>query len=108
MMLDCEWLAEHFPDIQMWASDVVRNYMGSAIYGYAVYLKRETGMCTVPDKEKADVEALYERLCTHYRAQGVLEEDMPEMGYFLAMSGDYERGNTSYVPNVPELAEQSN
>jgi hypothetical protein len=108
MMLDSEWLAEHFPNIQMWASDIVRNCMGSAIYGYAVYLQRETGMSTVSDEEKADVEALYERMCAHYRAQGVSEEDMPEMGYFLAMSGDYECEHSSYVPNAPELAEQSN
>lgn len=94
-MLDREWLEENFTKIEMYASDVVRNHMGSAIYGYAVYL-RPNGTATATEEQKADVQTLYDMICTYCASQ---DTEPPELGYFLAMSGDYEYEHEEYVPS---------
>jgi hypothetical protein len=97
-VLDSDWLQSNFPSLDTYASDVVRNYMGSAIYGVPVYLDPKTGSAYVSEEDRVIVQRLYDRLCAYYKARGASQNDLPEMGYFLAMSGDYECEHEVYVP----------
>ena len=97
-IVDSDWLQTNFPSLDTYASDVVRSYMGSAIYGIPVYLDPATGKATVDEEDKANVQRLYDRLCTYYNACGATQNDLPELGYHLAMSGDYYSEHEVYVP----------
>ncbi len=43
MYLEPNWLEENFPSLSTYASDVVRNYMGNAVYGIQAHLDEKTG-----------------------------------------------------------------
>lgn len=94
-----DWLQTYFPSLDTFASDVARTYMGSAIYGIPVYLDPATGAATVNADDKAVVQVLYDTICTYYRAQGATQNDLPEVGYFLALTGDFECEHEEYVPD---------
>ncbi len=102
-VLDREWLDTHFPNMSIYASDVVRNTMGNAVYGCTVHLCIMSGHANVTDEVKEDVQKLYDLLCKHCKESGQSE---PMMGYFTAVSGDYEEDHDVYAPDV-QLDEDS-
>ena len=95
VMLDPSWLEKHFADMEMCASDVVRNTMGNAVYGYRVIIDIKTGQAVVDDDSKKRVRELYDILCKHYEKLGCTK---PTIGYFQVISGDYEQDHEEYVP----------
>jgi len=78
-ILDPEWLREHYPEIQTYASDVVRNCLGNPVYGVICHVDRSTGRSTLMDEEKEAVN----RLATAMKARAM---------YQLVVYGDYETG----------------
>ena len=82
-MLDAEWLQEHYPEIQTFASDVVRNYMGSAVYGNPCEL-RPDGTLIAPNNCD-DIDRLGELL-------GIAAT------FHVAVFGDYEHCQERYRP----------
>ena len=78
-MLDPAWLAEHYPAIQTYASDVVRNYLGNPVYGVICHRARSTGRATLMDGEKEAVD----RLAAAMKSKAMFQ---------LAVYGDYETG----------------
>lgn len=99
MVLDDEWFSENYPNLGMFASDVVRNTMGNAVYGTSVGICEATGQVNPPTAEsKAEVDRLYEILCQHCEVEGWPK---PRLGYFLVISGDYEKDHSEYVPDYP-------
>jgi hypothetical protein len=93
-ILDRDWLEEHFPDIGIFASDVVRNTMGNAVYGITVYFSAD-GQALATDNVKEEVARLHAVLSKHYESNG---QSPPRMAYYLVISGDYEEDHTSYIP----------
>lgn len=98
MALDSSWLEEHFPYFYTYASDVVRNYRGNAVYGICVGICQETGQAIASDEKKESVQRLYTILCEYCEKSG---HDKPSLGYFLVVSGDYETSDQEeYVPEM--------
>lgn len=75
-MLDPDWLAEHYPAIQTYASDVIRNHLGNPVYGVICHLDRSTGRATLMDEEKEVVD----RLAAAMKSKAMFQ---------LAVYGDY-------------------
>lgn len=122
-ILEEDWLFDNFAnvpgDLVIHASDVVRNIMGNAVYGFMLKFDSTTGQAQEPTEEqKQCIQTLYDRLRNYWDAVGrsnmvpVDEEElarmtpeqremrqkeqekkilerMPKMGYFLAVAGDY-------------------
>jgi type IV secretory pathway VirB10-like protein len=130
-ILDEEWLLHTFPPddysfLGIYASDVVRNIIGTAVYGFYTALDSTTGQVQPPTNEqKQCIQTLYEHLCNYWSAVGrrQQEEDvtlmtpeqkqeheekikkmMPKMGYFVVVSGDYntEEGHERYTPTAED------
>lgn len=94
-ILDQEWLESAYPEMYTYASDVVRNTMGNATYGYTLWLDPATGQAQATEEQKASVQELYTRLHEYCVREGIAE---PSMGYFLVVGGDYEKDHYEYVP----------
>lgn len=94
-ILDQEWLESKYPYMNVFASDVVRNTMGNAVYGYSLDFDEATGQSQPTDGQKEDVQQLYTFLCEYCRRENLTE---PSMGYFLVVSGDYCQDHSEYVP----------
>lgn len=98
MVIDTEWLEDEFPSLGMFASDVVRNTMGNAVYGTIVDISQATGRANPPTNDyKTEVEHLYDIL---YRHCSLEEWDPPSLGYFMVISGDYEKDHNEYIPRL--------
>lgn len=96
-MLDRDWLEEHFPDINMFASDVVRNHMGNAVYCVVAQFDKQTGQAYVSNESHAEVIRLYDVLYQYYTGMG--DEYLPDVGFFTVISGGYDTSDHSeYIP----------
>ncbi len=87
--LESHWLSKHFPSLDTYASDVVRNTMGNAVYG-AVATLNGNGTVTVNPKEDEEVKKLFALLS---------ERGSYSIGYFTVVSGDYELDHCMYNPD---------
>ncbi len=94
--LSREWLEDYDIEMSHCASDVVRNYMGNAVYGYIVTLCEETGQARATETQKESVERLHTLLCEYCTKNGY---DLPRIGYHLVVSGDYETEHYEYTPD---------
>jgi hypothetical protein len=101
MVLEREWLETNFPQLSVYASDVVRNTMGNPVYGITGHLDSETGQVHVSDDEKKCIQELYSLLMKYCEETG---HEKPSVGYFTVVSGDYEEEHEAYVPD--KLAEE--
>ncbi len=101
MVLAKDWLEVNFPDVGIFASDVVRNCMGNAVYGCTVRLNAATGQALATDAQKECIQMLYTLLENYWKEIGTKYDtkyDMPRMGYFTVVAGDYEQEHTEYIP----------
>jgi hypothetical protein len=80
--------AEELPgDIEMFALDVVRNYMGEAVYGYPVHLDPIEGKIIISDEAKARVKLAL----LHYKERVSTEEaEQAKLGFYTVVTGDFE------------------
>ena len=60
-IIDCDYLESEFPDIYQYALDVVKNYLGEAIYGISCGLNDKTGQVFISDEDKEQVNELYDK-----------------------------------------------
>ncbi len=97
MVLERDWLEVNFPQLSVYASDVVRNTMGNAVYGILGHLDSETGQVIVAEVDKKCVQELYSLLVKYCEETG---HEKPCMGYFTVVSGDYEEEHEAYIPAV--------
>lgn len=113
-ILEKEWLADNFPDLMTYTSDVVRLYMCRAVYGYEVPLDADSGHSEeATEEQKKSIQKLYTLLTDYWKEQETEEEEeeekadyvMPEMGYFLAISGDY--SVDEHEPYIPVEYEEN-
>ena len=93
-IIDYNYLADVFPGISQYANDVVRNYLGEAIYGISCGLNRETGQSIISDDDKQKVKQLYNKYIEYVKTNFDLtyQERIKDIrfGFHLAVSGDYE------------------
>ncbi len=97
MVLEREWLEINFPQLCIYASDVVRNTMGNAVYGIVGHLDAETGQARIDPEDKKYVQELYSLLVNYCKETGHAK---PELGYYTVVSGDYEEDHAVYIPAV--------
>ena len=97
MILARDWLEINFPQLSTYASDVVRNTMGNAVYGITGHLDSETGQVFVDNEDKKCVQELYSLLMNYCEETG---HEKPSIGYFTIVSGDYEEEHEVYIPAV--------
>ncbi len=97
MVLEREWLGVNFPDVGIFASDVVRNCMVNAVYGCTVRLNPATGQALATDAQKEYIQMLYTLLENYCNETGHAK---PSLGYYTVVAGDYEQEHTDYIPAV--------
>ena len=95
-ILDQEWLESAYPEMDTYASDVVRNIMGNATYGYTLHFDQVTGQAQATKSQKETVQQLYTLLCEYCEGEGIPK---PDFGYFRVVGGDYEKDHYEYVPD---------
>ncbi len=79
--------------LSMFAIDVVRNYLGEAVYGIECEFCNETGKVVPPNKiDKKKVKDFYKLFMEYHEAKGKPRDS--KLGYYLAVGGDYE----AYAP----------
>lgn len=90
-VLKWEWLDEHFPNVDIYASCIVRLHVKNAIYGIQCHLD-EQGQTVPPDKGKMqELNRLLEAMRkTDDNKDATLE-------YHLAIDGDWETEQDTYV-----------
>ncbi len=84
-----EWIEEH--NIEQYALDVVRGYMGEAVYGLPCPISLDTGLPVISEEDRALVQQAYkDYLLSHPEAD--------PLGFYLAVAGDYESDHAVYNP----------
>jgi hypothetical protein len=92
-VIDEFWLDEHFKDIEIYVSDVVKNYAGNAIYGISCNLNTSTGQAVIEDKYRSKVEEAYKII------ENTSNRKLTPLGFHLALSGDYcWSEHVTYIP----------
>jgi hypothetical protein len=97
-MLDIKWLETNYPFINFYASNVIRNHMYKASYGIECKLT-EQGEIIIHDDYKRDIAFLYNLWCDYHR-KSKKNIKMPELGYHLVVSGDFEWEHQSYILDI--------
>lgn len=73
-------------DIRLYAKEVVRNHICSAVYGYTLSVDVTTGMLAqVPVDVKQILETLHQRMLLYHG-----DSNKPILGYFTVVVGDYD------------------
>lgn len=96
LMLDSEILEElEEYNIHMYATEVIRNHMCEAVYGYYVSVDMTTGTLTaVPNKIKEVLEKLFDKLQAYHQ-----DSKKPSLGYFTVVGGNYDtKEHSTYKP----------
>ena len=92
-IIDCDYLESEFPDIYQYALDVVKNYLGEAIYGISCGLNDKTGQVFISDEDKEQVNELYNKYIEYVKTNFDLTYKKLikkiKLGFHLAVSGDY-------------------
>ena len=90
-----DYLEDKFPGISLYALDVVKNYLGEAIYGISCALDKKTGQAIISDENNEKVKKLYDKYIEYLKkhlTQKDFKKKMKEIQlcFHLAVSGDYE------------------
>ena len=101
-IIDHQYLENVFPDISEYALDVVRTFLGEAAYGIMCALDKKTGQVTISDKDKDEVKKLHDKY-VDYLKKNLTDKEfkekmrLVELGFYLAVSGDYGSGNSKPI-----------
>lgn len=79
-------------NINLYAANIVRNYLCEAAYGVHCMFNNETGTVVAPsDEDKLLVQTLYNKYAEYHG-----DKNKSVLGYYLVVSGDFEVGHESY------------
>ena len=100
-----DYLYEVFPDISQYAADIVRNYLGEAIYGIPCALDIKTGQALIDDSNKQKVYNLYDKYISYLKQkltkkQFNIKIKEIDLGFRLAVSGDYDTCHEYIIPDL--------
>ena len=107
---DYDYLTEVFPDISQYATETVKNYLYEAIYGIRCSLDRKTGTVLISDVSKQIVHNLYNKYI-EYLKKTLSKKDFNkkkkeiDLGFHMAVSGDYETMQEYIVPDEDWIKE---
>lgn len=110
-IIDYDYLESVYPDISQYASDVVRNCLGEAIYGITCSLDRKTGEVLISDVSKQIVHNLYNKYID-YLKKTLSKKDFNKkikeiyLGFRTAVSGDYETIQEYIIPDEDWIKEE--
>jgi hypothetical protein len=91
IVIDREWLEDE--NIRLFCTCQVKNYAaGGAIYGLTCNLDVNTGTSNIDEEEKQKVQEAYSNFVSFYKKNGVNDETMPNLGYYIAVDGDMHWG----------------
>ena len=88
--------------LRVFALDVVNNYVGEAVYGISCSVDKKTGQPSISEDEKSLVEKIYNK------AKLNPSSEYGSIGYYLAMSGDFEVCHKEYFIDEDEDNEDEN
>lgn len=91
-MVDSEFI-EDYPEVKIFAIEVVKNYMCRPVYGIDCYVEEETGEIIV-DTELID--KFYNDYVEFLKKEHP-NENIPKLGYHLCVKGDFEDDNETYT-----------
>ena len=100
--IDYDYFESLFPNISLYAADVVKNCLGEAVYGISCGLDKETGQAIISDENKEKVKILYNKY-VEYLKKLLREKDFKkkmkeiQLCFRLAVSGDYEVSNKPII-----------
>ena len=97
-MVDLEWLYDNWSDITIYAIDIVRCHLGQASYGIACKIDSTTGVVSIGENDKKYIELFYKRVKEYKKENG--EDNLSELGFFTALTGDYQTEQDTYILNV--------
>ena len=110
-IIDYKYLEDKFPGISEYASDVIRNCMGEAIYGISCALDMKTGQAIISDEDKDKVKNLYDKYVETMKIDLTQKDFKKKMkkiklGFHLAVSGDYETFKERIILDEEEEEEE--
>ena len=89
-IIDPDWLYQTYPDIQVFATNVVRNYLGVACYGIRCKTDIVTGMPIISAEEKQKVTEFYNAFVLYKTTMADGKKIKPiNLGYYIGISGDF-------------------
>ncbi len=87
-----EWLEEH--NMKEYALDVVRGYLGEAVYGLPCQINEDTGLPIISDEDRLQVQKAYQA----FTENDTPSEQAPKLGFYIALTGDYMSEHYLYRP----------
>jgi hypothetical protein len=98
---DDEWMNSNYPDIQCYAIDIVRNYLGEPVYGLECDFDTLTGKITSPSEEEMEsVRELYNKYISYYNNTiSSNDSENIKLGYHIAVLGWDEEEHSQIIPD---------
>jgi len=99
-----DWLTKHYEDdyvesIGVFASSMSKNHGMQPVYGVVCIVDSESGQSMVPDlTTKQHMDTLFEKI---FKNKGDTPHEC-KLGYYLAISGDYDTCWDEYEPELDE------
>ena len=104
-----DWLSKHYEgdecakgtyeSIEVYASSQIKNHGAQPVYGVVCAVDSDSGQAMVPDLEsKKKVDALFGKI---FKKEGDNPHEC-KLGYYLAVSGDYDSCWDEYEPELDE------
>lgn len=105
---DDEWMSSKYPDIECYALDIVRNYLGEPVYGISCDLDTVTGAVTAPDEKfMASIKELYNKYLEYYEKHIGKVENIT-LGYHVVVFGwDDECHNLINLDEDDEMGQEN-
>jgi len=87
-LFDYDWLYENFPVVECYGKDIVRCYLGEAVYGITCKIDVETGKISeISEPNKTMIHTLYYKYIEYIRTKNSGNIDRIKLGYHLVVSG---------------------
>ena len=87
LKFDADWLDENYPGVDLYAHDIVRNYLGEPVYGFSCDSDIYTGVISKPSEEqKQMIQNLFHKYM-EYMKQNDENTDKIKLGYHVVVYG---------------------
>jgi hypothetical protein len=96
-MINPDWIAKHYKNVNIYANEVVRNHMYSACYGIECKISNN-GTIVINETNKEEVTKIYNVWRKYYEKKNV---NICALGYYMAICGDYDYEHEYYTPVFP-------
>ena len=99
-MLYPEWLYKYYGDINIYTTDVVRNYAGNILYGIKCQVA-DNGSIELTNGKRQLVYDIYHQIYACYDSEQVQTISSP--GFYMGIYGGYENCHKFYIPGIGDV-----